>query len=181
MRAQRVRRVDNRFPETLRVRRRRQWRAIPLQPATMIPSLRFVLSFVVLSFLASNGVSAQYPYDDPPSPPPPSPSPPPPNRPPPPEPPLRPPLFPGYTSLYAPVVCQNECEWANNDVCEDGGPGSSYSDCNLCAAPSLPELNPCVSLTTADQTRACHIVRKIELTTEPFLVAQTDPMCETLV
>ena len=84
------------------------------------------------------------PPDLPPSPPPPSPSPPPPSRPPPPEPPLRPPLSPGYTSVFEPV-CHNECdELANNGVCEDGGDGSSFFDCDLCAAPSPPELNPCV-------------------------------------
>jgi hypothetical protein len=84
------------------------------------------------------------PPDEPPSPPPPSPSPPPPSRPPPPEPPQRPPLFPGYTSVFA-SVCHNEClAFANNGVCEDGGDGSSFFDCDLCAAPSPPELNPCV-------------------------------------
>ena len=142
----------------------------------MTPNLRFVLSTVVLSYLGSNGVSAQNSYayggggpggggpggggpgggggggpgfffdppDLPPSPPPPSPSPPPPSRPPPPEPPQRPPLFPGYTSRYQ-TLCNNEClGFANNNVCEDGGDGSSFFDCDLCAAPSPPELNPCV-------------------------------------
>ena len=142
----------------------------------MSPNLRFVLSTVVLSYLGSNGVSANYAYgggggapggggvpggggapggglgpgffydppDLPPSPPPPSPSPPPPSPPPPPEPPQRPPLFPGYTSRYE-EVCHNECHaFANNGVCEDGGDGSSFFDCDLCAAPSPPELNPCV-------------------------------------
>ena len=140
-------------------------------PSTMSPILRFVLSTVVLSYLGSNGVSASEddppgggggvpgggggvpggggggffdPPDEPPSPPPPSPSPPPPSRPPPPEPPQRPPLFPGYTSVFA-SVCHNEClAFANNGVCEDGGDGSSFFDCDLCAAPSPPELNPCV-------------------------------------
>ena len=141
------------------------------------PTLRVVLSTVVLSYLGTNGVSASYNYggvpgggggggggggvpggggggggfflvdphppDLPPSPPPPSPSPPPPSRPPPPEPPLRPPLSPGYTSVFA-TVCHNECAFAHNGVCEDGGPGSSFFDCDLCAAPSPPELNPCV-------------------------------------
>jgi hypothetical protein len=147
-------------------------------------TLRFVLSTAVLSYLGSNGVSANYNYggvpgggngggvpgngggvpgggggvpggggggffdldppDLPPSPPPPSPSPSPPSRPPPPEPPQRPPLFPGYTSVFV-SVCQNEClAFANNGVCEDGGDGSSFFDCDMCAAPSPPELNPCV-------------------------------------
>ena len=109
-------------------------------------SLRFFLSTVVLSYLENYGVSAQYApappsaqqyiYGDPP--------PSPPNRPPSPAPPLRPPLSPGYTSRTA-TVCHNECaEWANDGVCDDGGPGSSYFACDLCAAPSPPELNPCV-------------------------------------
>ena len=113
--------------------------------AKMSSTLRFFLSTVVLSYLGSNGVSAQYApappsaqqyYGDPP--------PSPPNRPPSPAPPLRPPLSPGYTSRTA-TVCHNECaEWANDGVCDDGGPGSSYFACDLCAAPSPPELNPCV-------------------------------------
>ena len=48
--------------------------------------------------------------------------------------PSRPPLAPGYASSSI-ALCENICvgefgnDWANDGVCDDGGPGSDYSDC----------------------------------------------------
>ena len=29
------------------------------------------------------------------------------------------------------VLCNNSCEWANDGVCDDGGPGARYDVCDL--------------------------------------------------
>ena len=47
---------------------------------------------------------------------------------PPPTPPARPPLGPGYV-YRIPSLCQETCQYSNDGECDDGGAGSSYSDC----------------------------------------------------
>ena len=77
---------------------------------------------------STNCYDAAAPRAPPPSPPSPLLPPAPPNHPPPPPPPSRPPPSPPPP----PLVCNNDCleqGWANDGVCDDGGPASQYSGC----------------------------------------------------
>lgn len=69
-----------------------------------------------------------------PPPPPPRPSPPPPSPPPPPPSPPSPPSPSSPPPPLTPGVCSNECignpQYGSDGACDDGGPGSEYSDCS---------------------------------------------------
>ena len=40
-------------------------------------------------------------------------------------------LLPGRALAQPGCLCSNECQYPNDDICDDGGVGSDYSDCAI--------------------------------------------------